>query len=243
MFSLANTLAKGLNLTEEESALYESLLGVSGSNVSELSRRSGVKRTTAYAHLESLSKKGLIYKSVKGKRMRYFAIDPEELPRMLEERKRLMLRVLPKLQERYRTSFVHPQVRFYEGREGLRNLYRQILNTSQTIFCVFSPQSFFKIFSEEENHELMMILYNNGGQIRDLVERGQETKTLPDTPPYSEFVKQKVLPAEFTFATDILVTKEKVALISFNSLVGTLIEDPAIANVQRNLLKTLWKQL
>lgn len=242
MHELTKILEEGLSLNDEESALYTALLETSGGNVTDIARKSGIKRTTAYNHLESLSQKGLLYKSVKGKRTLYFAVDPEELPKLLEERKRILSQAIPKLSEAYKKSFNRPQVRFYEGKEGIRNLYREILNTSQTIYTVFSPQSFFKVFTEEENHELLMILRNNGGQLRDLVEKGQYAKNILRHPQYQEFVKGKVLPEGFTFATDILATKEKTALISFDTLVGTLLEDPAIANLQRNLLKVLWKQ-
>lgn len=243
MKDLQNSLTKGLGLEEHESDIYVALLSLGGSNVTGVSKKSGVKRTTAYYYLESLIRKGLLFKSVKGKRTFYFAIDPRELTKLIESKKQAITRSVPRLAEMYQRGVSRPTIRFYEGKEGLKNLYREILTTHQTVYSVFSPQSFFNIFTEAENHELLMLLRENGAELRNLVEKGQFAKSILRRPGYKDFIKSKILPEGFTFATDLLVTKDKVAFISFDKIVGTLIEDPAIANLQRNFIKNIWGQI
>lgn len=243
MKDIHNSLSQGFGLDEHESNIYVALLSHGGSNVTEVSKKSGVKRTTAYYYLESLIGKGLLFKSIKGKRALYFAIDPQELPKLIESKKQSIARAVPKLAEMYQRGVSRPMIRFYEGKEGLKNLYREILITHQTVYSVFSPQSFFNVFTEAENHELLMLLRENGAELRNLVEKGQFSKSILRRPKYKDFIKSKMLPEGFTFATDLLVTKDKVAFISFDKISGTLIEDTAIANLQRNFIKTIWKRM
>jgi len=243
MKDLRNSLSKGFGLEEHESGIYVALLSLGGSNVTEVSKKSGVKRTTAYYYLEALIERGLLYKSVKGKRTHYFPVDPKELPRLIAAKEKIIFQTLPYLSELYEKSFVRPIVRFYEGREGIKNLYREILDTHQTIYSVFSPQSFYKTFTESENHEFLMLVKENGAELHNLVEIGQYSKLILRRQEYKSFVKSKPLPEGFTSSTDLLVTKNKVVHISFDKLVGTLVEDEAIANLQRNFFKFLWRQI
>lgn len=240
---MKGSLSEGFGLDEHESSIYVALLSLGGSNVTEVSKKSGVKRTTAYYYLEALIEKGLLFKSVKGKRTLYFAVDPKELPRLIESKKEFITRAVPRLAEMYKKGVSRPTIRFYEGKEGLKNLYKEILNTHQTVYSVFSPQSFFNIFTEAENHELLMIVKENGATLHNLVEKGQYTKIMLRRPEYKSFVKSKPLPENFTFATDLLVTKNKVAHISFDKLVGTLVENEAIANLQKSFFKSMWERI
>lgn len=243
MKDLRDSLSLGLGLDEHESDVYMALLSLGGGNVTDISKKSLIKRTTAYLYLESLSNKGLLYKSVRGKRAQYFPIDPKELSRLVAAKEKIISQALPHLSELYEKSFARPTIRFYEGREGIKNLYREVLDTHQTIYSVFSPQSFYKIFTDSENHELLMIVKENGAELHNLVEGGQYGKLILRRPEYKNFIKSKPLPGGFTFATDLLITKNKVAHISFDKLVGTMIEDEAIANLQRNFFKSLWRQI
>ncbi|MEK7071940.1 MAG: hypothetical protein AAB969_00035, partial [Patescibacteria group bacterium] len=129
----------------------------------------------------------------------------------------------------------------YEGKEGLREVYWQILDTPKTVYSIFSPDNFFKLFSLTENHKLMMTLYNNGGGLHSLVEKTETPREELKKDEYKKFIKSKNLPNGFHFETDLLVAGNKVALISFKNLIGIIIEDDAIADLQKNFINTIWK--
>ena len=106
---------------------------------------------------------------------------------------------------------------------------------------MFSPDNFFKFFSAKENHDLLMILYNNGGMIYSLVEKTERPIEDFSGDKYGKFLKRKELPEGFRFETDLLVVDDTVALISFKNLIGVIIKDKAIADLQKNFINFIWK--
>lgn len=143
----------------------------------------------------------------------------------------------------YSGSSDMPKASYYEGKDGVREVYEEILNTHKNVYSYFSPENFFKVFSYEENEKLLMLLYNSGGQLHNLMEKSEEAKKRLQIKKYNKFVKNKLLPAEIRHNTDMLICGNKIALISFKNLIGVIIEDEALADLQKDLFKYTWKTI
>lgn len=238
---------KILDLEEKEVDVYLAILSLGKSTITDISRKSAIKRTTIYSYLENLLKTGLIFKTVSKKRVFYSPGDPKTIKNIFEKqksdietKKEQFNSIIPELESLYSTAFKRPRISFYEGKDGLREVYWEIMDTHKTIYSIFSPDNFFNLFSEAENHKLMMTLYNNGGILRSLVEKTEKPRAELKKKEYQKFLKSKDLPDGFHFETDLLVVDDTVALISFKNLVGIIIKDGAIASLQKNLIKTMW---
>ena len=86
-----------------------------------------------------------------------------------------------------------------------------------------------------------MKLYNNGGVLHNLVEKSDKAIERLKQKEYNNFVKNKLLPENFCFETDLLIVDNTVALISFKNLVGVIIKDKAIADLHKNIFGFIWK--
>lgn len=234
-------ILESLDLSLKESQVYLAILRLGQAGLTDISSKSGVKRTTIYNHLDELLKRGLIYKTAKKRRIVYCAENPRKILGLLESKKTKIEKIIPELESIYSISLNKPKVSFYEGKEGLRNIYEEITGTSKTVYSYFSPKSVFSVLSLEENHEFLMKLYNNGGMLHNLVEKSDEAIKHLKNKEYQSFVKNKILPDELKFQTDLLISGNKVALISFKNMVGVIIEDEAIAEMQTSLFKFIWK--
>jgi len=237
-----------LGLSDKEVAVYVAILGLGKGTVTDISHKTGIKRTTVYEYIESLSISGLIYKTVDGKRVSYCLENPrkiagllDEQKRKIEERKRKIEKVIPELESLYSATFQKPNVSFYEGREGIKKVYQQIFNTHKNIYSMFSPDNFFKLFTPKENHELIMSLYDNGGMLYSLVEKTENNLETLNDPEYKKFIKSKQLPEGFKFETNLLVVDDTVAFISLKNLIGVIIKDKSIAELQKNFINLIWK--
>ncbi|MDO8240506.1 MAG: helix-turn-helix domain-containing protein [Candidatus Moranbacteria bacterium] len=238
-----------LDLSKREVEVYLAVLVLGKSTISDVARKAKMKRTTVYEYIESLLGKGLIYKTAYKKRIAYCAEDPKKIMKLIDRRKNELEnkklkveKIIPELEFLYSLSFNKPNVSFYEGKEGIRKVYEEMLNTHKDVYSIFSPASFFKLFSMKENHELLMKLYNNGGILRNLVEKSDKAVERLKQKEYNAFVKNKLLPEGFKFETDLLIVDDTVAMISFKNLVGVIIEDKAIADLQRNIFNLIWKR-
>jgi len=240
---------KQLNLSDNGVKIYLAILSLGKGNVTEIAQKAGLKRTTLYEYLEELLNKGLIFKTTDKKRVFYSPQAPEQIITLLEQKKadletqkENIKQIIPDLEKIYSQSFTQPKVSFYQGKKGIREIYWKILNTHKTIYSIFSPDNFFQLFSAKENQALLSLLYDQGGILKSLVAKTKEPIPELKKKQYRKFVQSKELPGNFKFETDLLVVGDKTALISFQNLIGVVIEDQAIADLQKNLLKNLWQK-
>jgi len=239
-------LAK-IGLKDKEIKIYLGLLSIGKATVSDLARKIGLNRTTVYAPLEVLIKKGFVYKIMNKKTVLYAPENPSKIISILEAKKRELTsrqdsieKIIPELKTIFANSFKKPQISIYEGKSGILEAYKKMIDTWQDIYSVFSPKAFFALFTVEQNDELLMRLPEREIKLFNLMEKSDVALRRLQNGKYKSFVKNKILPDELKFTTDLLVTKDRLALISFQSLVAVIIEDAAIADMQRRFIKFVW---
>jgi predicted transcriptional regulator len=228
---------------EKEAEIYLAVLELGKATVTDISRKSGIKRTTIYEYLNKLSSESLLYKTTRKKRIFYAAENPDKLAKILEKRKRKISSILPQLQEIYSVSRHQPQIRFYEGIEGLRTIYDEITQTSHTVYGAFSAEKYFKLFNEEDNDKFFQNIRENGGQIRDLIENSPTGKKHAKSEFYKGIGTPKILPKDFDLSVDLMIAGNKVAMLSLVNLIGVIIENQEIADLQRNFVKFMRRNL
>lgn len=239
-----------LGLTEKEITSYLAILVLGKGTITDISRKTAIKRTTIYEYIENLLRKGLIYKTVENKRTFYCVEDPKKIigildqeKKEIEQKREKVEKFIPELESLFSASFKRPSVSFYEGKDGIKKVYQQVLNTQKNVYSIFSPENFFKLFSFEENHNLLMTLYNNGGILYSLVEKTDIPMEALNKEDYKKFIKSKILPKGFKYETDLLVVDDTIALISFKNMIGIIIKDKAIAQLQKSFINLIWKSL
>jgi len=249
MQSIEPQLTK-IGLKNKEIAIYLALLSFGKATVSDLARKININRTTIYSPLSVLIKKGFVYKILSKKTIYYSPENPTKIISILEAEKRKISsqqknieKIIPELKNIYKSSFKKPQISTYEGKNGILEAYKKMTDSWQDIYSIFSPRSFFNLFTPEQNNELLMKLKERNIKLYNLTKRSSKTEEILKIKKYNSFVKRKILPNNLKFSTDLLVTKDKLALISFNSLIAVIIEDKAIADMQNKFLKFIWKKI
>jgi sugar-specific transcriptional regulator TrmB len=235
---------QNLDLNSNEAKTFLAILEIGPASISDIAKRAKIKRPTAYYLIEELIKKGLILKVPSGKRIFYQTIPPKNILNLLENKKQNISKILPDLEALFYAKPTQPKVRFFEGKEGLRNIYEEMLNTSKKVYSIFSFDDFLTIFTEKENEQFFEIIKNAGGVLYDLIKPTPLAKKSVKEESYRKGVtKIKFLPADFKVSIDQLVSGNKVAMVSFKSLAGVIIEDQDIADSQKELITYLWKTI
>lgn len=235
-------------LTEKEADVYLSVLSLGKATITDIARKSFIKRTSVYIYLKSLLQKDLISQTVFKKRIFYVAENPEKLTFLLQRRetsltkeRQVIEKILPELSSLFVHSFSKPNIFFYEGKNGIRLVYEKVLNHHKKIYSFFSPRKFFQMFSHKENKEIISLLEINGGILLNLVEKSDMDVKQFKIQEYKSFVRHKLLPKNFSFETDFLIAGDLLAMISFDKQIAVIIEDSAITHLQKQLFLTLWK--
>ncbi len=232
---------QALGLTKNEVSLYLAVLQIGPAPISRLADKAGVKRPTAYNHLDDLIAKGLVHQVVKGKRKLYATRPPEQLLEVLEQQRHQVAELLPYLNSLYRATPKQPRVMFYEGKAALTRVYEEIFSTPQTMYAAFSPEKFFQVFTPEETESFFNLLKRNGGQLNDLVERSAKAEEYLRQAYHKGVARTKLLPESIKLAVDFLATPKMVALISLRNQTAVVIEDPDIAAAHVAFFKFIWQ--
>jgi sugar-specific transcriptional regulator TrmB len=88
-----------LGMTYNEATIYESILEIGESSVSEISKKSGIHRRSIYDTLERLIEKGIIFPIFGQKENLYIATAPAKLLEMIEQKEQTIKKVLPYLEK------------------------------------------------------------------------------------------------------------------------------------------------
>ena len=116
-----------LGLNGNEATTYVALLEIGQGTLADLARKAKIKRTTLYDIVNCLKGKGLISTIRSGGRLLYSAEDPRTLENRLEEQRSTLASMLPELLSVANALPRKPKVRYYEGVEGIKEVYRDTL--------------------------------------------------------------------------------------------------------------------
>src|SRR3990167_5411368 len=124
------TLVRGLasaGLSKLEAKLYLAVLNLGQASILDISRHSGLNRTTIYRLIDRLSEQHLLDVTVRGKRKLYVARSAEEVINILKKRITALDVILPLLRSVGLKSPVKPKIRYWEGIDGIKTAYKNSL--------------------------------------------------------------------------------------------------------------------
>jgi sugar-specific transcriptional regulator TrmB len=236
-----------LGLSEREANVYIAILDIGKGTVTEITRRAGINRTTGYDILVSLVNKGFISISGKRPKQEYAAESPEKILSYLENEqieaaKKLesAKQLVPQLKSLHNVKS-RPKVRFYEGVEGLKEVYEDTLKSSEDLRSLAlvdeaenTLEHYFPKYYQRRaaNNIFIRAIFPDSPGARHL-------KTKDD----SEKRKSLILPDnKFDLKPEINVYDDKVMIASWSEKLGIIIESQEIANAVKLLFELAWKE-
>ena len=232
------TALQNIWLSDNEIKVYFSILENPKSNISNISRKSGIKRTTVYPYLESLLEKWFITKAVKWKIIVYIPENPKNIITIFEKKKKLLEKSIPFLSDLFQNKNNSNIIQVFSWKSAVNNMYDLLAESTTDIYTFFSPERYFKIYSEEDSMDFNMAVYKNNVKLYDLVE---------DNEVWRNYVKSvshnaKVLPKDFDNVwMDMLILEDKVIFVSFDTMTAILIQDKTIHSLMKTMYSFIWK--
>jgi sugar-specific transcriptional regulator TrmB len=239
------TTLQTLGFSTKEATVYVALLELGHGTVSEISRKAGINRTTGYDILDSLANKGIVNVTGKEPKQEYAAEPPEAvieyLKREAEAAKARIAKageLLPQLRSVHATQN-RPKIKFYEGSDGLRQVYEDTLTSTEPIRALANVDDMHKglpsYFPEYYKRRT-----EKGIAIRAIV---------PKTPigmargTYDEEEKREIAfvsPEKYYFSPEINIYDNKVMIASWREKLGVIIESAEIADAMKKIYELAW---
>ncbi len=244
MIEILNRLEK-FGLSEKEAKIYLACLELDDAVASDLALKSNLPRTLVYDLLERLIDLGLVSYAIKNNRKYFRAASPHELLRILQEKERAVLEILPDLEKLQKMKGVkRPKVEIYEGKEGMKTVMNDILRSGVKEFVAYgSSKSSFPVIPAFMNEwharrakqkVYMRVLYNDSPEARARV------KQFIHTFKHAEY---RFMPIKVHSPTATLIYGNRVVLQSWTGEpFSVMIENEEMAQNQKRYFEELWKR-
>jgi sugar-specific transcriptional regulator TrmB len=251
-------ILKKLGLSEHEARVYILGLKLGPSLASEISKQSGLGRTLVYHLLGQLKAKGLASEQGSGNGKKFFMEPPERLLGIVERKQKElegMAVQISQITKELKTSATFsgiPQIRIYEGIEGIKNFAQDTLAVKNILIKSIVPidnllkmldKFFLRYWFLERNKNNITGKTLFTGTARKPFSSDQ-IKQLLDTPHASSFSHQwKKASTESVFQNAIIIFGNKIAVISSPENPSVFVIDSAeFAGTMNTFFNDIWKR-
>ena len=239
-------------LSDGQTAVYLWLLESGSSSAKAISSKTMIGRALTYKVLDQLIALGLVEKKeTSGKVTTFLSLHPQKLWEIASTRKKAAANALenldsifPALTSAYNLLLGKPNVQFYDGVDGLKQVYDDILKVGKDILIISSPLgktdpnilSFIRVQIEKQAKA--------GIHTRALTPRSQETVTEERAKEDKDnLIERKIVSSEkFPVPAQIIIYGEKVAITNFRENIITVVTDSKyIAETFRIIFEYMWE--
>jgi len=223
---------RAFGLSNKEIEVFLANLKLGSSLVQGITRIAKLNRTSVYDILSSLEKKGFVSYTISSGKKYYQAINPQNLFNLLKEKENLVKQALPELNAIKESVAKKPSIEVYVGKEGLKNIFEDILQNSKSFDCIASKKHLFELFEFYFPH---------------FVERRKKkrisVRIISDEKPYDKEAPFKKIKNEIKTATWLY--KDKIAMVSLEEKepIGILIQEKNFFDTQKLMFNLLWSNL
>lgn len=237
--SIQDTLA-GLGLESKEAGIYLALLELGAATVVAISKKSNIKRPTAYVILRSLEVKGFVSRVVRGRKTLFSPQHPRKLITEAELRLKELQGVVPQLESLFRREEGRPRVMIYEGKSELDRAYDESFITKGEILYMGTLELSMEVFPRTFK-KVGYVTLSQEFRIRELVDENEESRKYADRVrgPYHgvRFIPKELLP----FEVDIGIFGNRTLISSVRKEYFTIgIESEEIARAFRTIFEVMW---
>lgn len=224
--------------------LYTAAIELGEAPIADVAARAGLVRTTAYDALNRLEHEGLVVLHNRHGKRYVEAQDPTVLLERLEGRRQMLDELMPQLRSMYNRAKGKPQIRFYEGIEGIRTALRDTLTVTtkpKVIHGILSMEELMQTPGKEEMERFIEDRVSHGIWLN--VIRSEQKDVEPVWPSSTKLMRSlRYCPAQMVLSMTTFIYDQRVCLISSREEnYGLIIDSVEFATMQRTLFDAIWK--
>lgn len=229
-----------LGLTEIEADAYLALLELGGAKPSRVAKELGIKRTTIYPILKSLTAKGFATVYFRKNSRFYYAQKPNRVTGIFQKKLDQFVELIPQLNLLERKNTNEVGLRYIETKEELENFYRDILNEYKN--------REYRIISSAKGWEgvdpAFFIQYRKDrgkAKIKTRLLLSADSREINPTEP-SLLRNYKYLPEKFSFRSTIDIFDDKILIVSPDlSALAVVVQILPMVDVFKAIFEALWE--
>lgn len=127
------SILTSLGLPSLTAQIYLVALGLGTASLTEIAKKATCNRPTLYPHIETLVTGGFLEIITIGKRNYYRAANPEFIAKRAQAQFQKINDALPEIISLYQKNTSRPRISVLEGREGITQIYEEIIDTAPNL--------------------------------------------------------------------------------------------------------------
>ena len=238
---IENSLAR-IGLSANSAKVYLACIGLGTVPVMRVVEQANLPKATVYDALERLKSEGLIEISSAVRNRTATAVDPSVLLELHESRRQRLQETVPLLKALYHRAQGKPNIRFYEGPEGVDTvLWDSLLGDSTELLSCFSMEELAAYPGIDRVGEYMAERVRLGKHLR--VVRSKAKDLFPIWPTsHSEMREVRYTPPDIVLAMTFIIYGNSVALLSSGKEgYGLVIDSEEYASLMRSMFTGIWQ--
>ncbi len=242
MTNLTELLQKS-GMSEKESKIYLACLELGEATVKEISKKSGVVRTSLYYMIERLTREGFIIETKKGKKSHFAACTPSSLALKLRQRLREFESHLGELEAMKGSLFKKPRMYFLHGQNGFKEVWNIIFKSDPREYSIITEGLNFLDYVKTKYivSEIISQKKKLGVRSKQIIVDSTYAREHILPKDRMENRKSRLLPLGTRLAFTEIICPNLVAYISpkYNDSIF-IIEDSAFAETRKVLFDQIW---
>lgn len=232
--------------------MYLDLQQIGQGTPTQLSRRTGVNRTSVYDVMQSLIQRGMVSQYKKRGRLFFVALDPNHLISYLQSESKKQQQqvadqitqveaILPSLLSLHLNQTPKPTVTFFEGEKGMREAYEETLKSTEVIRAYANVQTMHQglpgFFPEYYQRRVAKKVFIRAIlPLNDLsLERAARDQ--------QELRETRFLPEGHTFTPEINLFDDRMLVASWTEKMAIITTSKELVDLQKMLFDLTWNQL
>ncbi len=244
---LSNTMdeqiLEEIGLTRNEIKIYIALLKLGASATGKIIENTGLHRAIVYDTLDKLMQKGIVSFVIQNNRKVFKAYDPKRLNEYLEEKKQKLNIIIPELSQIYQIPKFETATNIYEGKEGIKTIFEDIIKTKPKFYYVFASYGgateILPFYLKHFYDRIEKLHINLKGILIDTPQGRQRGKEVE----VHKNVELRYMPKEFVSPATTYLYNGNVAFIMWSkeTPMAILIENKNLYESFLNYFNVLWK--
>jgi sugar-specific transcriptional regulator TrmB len=232
---MINETLQDVGLSKRESICYSALLELGSSRVGKIVKKNDIPSSKIYEILDKLIKRGFVTYVIKNNVKHYQASNPKVLLNYIDEKKKSVEEILPKLMLKQKFSDKQ-SVELFEGQKAVFSLFTNLIKDSK-------PKELYLVFSvnEENKSDVVNLFFRNITLRRK--DKKLDVRVLKNERYYvkEKHTKVKLRYTKFNLPQGITVFRDTVVILSWTDAPTAIkIQSKGISSQLKTFFLELW---
>ena len=238
-----------IGLHENQIKIYLALLQMGEGAIHDIAVNAAIKRTTAYSILDVLKSKGLVTYIEKAGHRTYYAENPRKVlfyfkdqEQNLKSQMKKFEGIIPELSSIYNTSATKPKIRFYEGVDGLKQVFEETLTLkpNEEILAFATATLIHEVLGDEWAVNYLTRRAKGKINQKAIIEDSAWGRIHQKNDKAENRITRLVPKEKFPFSNEINIFGNKVMIASFKDQIGVIIESTDVARTWKAIFELAW---